>query len=345
MSFPPPQCAVWELTLACNLRCRYCGSAAGRQRPAELDTAEALDLCQQLYDLGVGRVSLMGGEPLLRHDWSQILARLQQLGQPVEVISNGMLVDRDTALRLRDYDIYGLSLSLDGPAQEHDSLRGCQGSFAKVEKAVEYCQEAGLAVGIVTQINKDNLSALDALYELLVCWQIDGWQLQLTSALGAATGTDCTIAPRQVVELHSWALHKQSQGRVHLYFTDDIGYFHPAEPQLRSGAAEDSCWLGCQAGLGTLGIASDGSIRGCLSLPEKFTEDSIRHRSLQQIWNDLELFAYNRKGHPLHGDCAGCVYAKICRGGCKSFAYASTGHFGEMSHCWYRLAGKNQDGK
>src|SRR5262249_54839548 len=60
--------AVWEITLACNLRCVHCGSRAGKARPNELTTAEALDLVEQLADLGVAEVSLIGGEAFLRPD-------------------------------------------------------------------------------------------------------------------------------------------------------------------------------------------------------------------------------------------------------------------------------------
>ncbi|NVB81718.1 MAG: heme biosynthesis protein, partial [Kofleriaceae bacterium] len=43
--------AVWEITLACDLACGHCGSRAGRARPDELSTAEALSLVDQLADL------------------------------------------------------------------------------------------------------------------------------------------------------------------------------------------------------------------------------------------------------------------------------------------------------
>lgn len=333
----PPQVVVWELTLACNLRCRYCGSAAGRARDAELTTHEALDLCRQLRELEVGRVSLMGGEPLVRSDWRPILECLAELGQPVEIISNGVLVDREAAATMRKCDIYGLSLSLDGPARIHDDLRGRRGSFTAVERGVTHAQEAGLRVGLLTQINNTNLPFLDDLWRLATDWQVDGWQLQLTSPLGAALGSDCTVSERAVVELHQWAVDKQRLGGLHFYFADDIGYFHPAEPVLRSGALGDGCWLGCQAGLGALGIGSDGSVRGCLSLPEQLIEASIRDRRLRDIWYDRSLFGYNRQGHELAGDCAGCVYGQICRGGCASFSFATSGRLGEMRHCWHRL--------
>ena len=58
-----PRTCVWELTLACNMNCRHCGSRAGKARPDELTQPEALRLCQDLADLGVKRLTLGGGEP------------------------------------------------------------------------------------------------------------------------------------------------------------------------------------------------------------------------------------------------------------------------------------------
>jgi radical SAM protein with 4Fe4S-binding SPASM domain len=58
---------------------------------------------------------------------------------------------------------------------------------------------------------------------------------------------------------------------------------------------------------------------------------------LREIWEDPALFGYNRQPETLRGGCTGCVYGRICRGGCRSFTYASNGRFGDMTHCWYRL--------
>ncbi len=335
MTYPPPLYVVWETTLACNLHCRYCGSAAGLKRGNELTTKEALSLCHDLNSLGAGRISLMGGEPLLREDLFILLHELKSLKQEAEVITNGLLLDREMALRLREMDIYGVSLSLDGDRDVHDMLRNHKGSYDAVERGVEYSQEAGLYTGILTQLNRDNIHCLDYLYELLISWQVDGWQIQLTAPTGYAKGTECMIGEGDILLLHDWAEGKQAEGRLHFYFADDIGYYHPLEPKIRSGKGRESCFMGCKAGLMTLGIASNGDIKGCLSLPDEFIEDNIRNRPLSQIWNDPNLFAYNRVGHELYGFCKDCVYGQVCRGGCSSFAYSTTGRLGDMRWCWY----------
>jgi MoaA/NifB/PqqE/SkfB family radical SAM enzyme len=63
-----PVYAVWEITLRCDLRCLHCGSRAGKARPDELDTAQALDLVDQMAAMSVKEVSLIGGEAYLRDD-------------------------------------------------------------------------------------------------------------------------------------------------------------------------------------------------------------------------------------------------------------------------------------
>src|SRR3954463_9892934 len=67
-----PIYCVWELTLACDLACRHCGSRAGKARPDELSTEECLDLVRQLADLGTRQGAILGGEAYLPHDSATI---------------------------------------------------------------------------------------------------------------------------------------------------------------------------------------------------------------------------------------------------------------------------------
>src|ERR1700720_4321662 len=68
-----PVHVVWELTLACNLKCLHCGSRAGHRRPAELITRECIDVIRQLAELGTREISIIGGEAFARKDWLPII--------------------------------------------------------------------------------------------------------------------------------------------------------------------------------------------------------------------------------------------------------------------------------
>ena len=65
-----PRYVIWELTRACNLKCHHCASGAGKPRRNELTKEEALGICDQLVLMGAPAVCLMGGEVLLREDWT-----------------------------------------------------------------------------------------------------------------------------------------------------------------------------------------------------------------------------------------------------------------------------------
>lgn len=67
---------VREITRGCNMRCQHCGSSCTSPLADELTTREALNVCDELYNMGVKFVTLTGGEPTTRPDWYIIAKRL-----------------------------------------------------------------------------------------------------------------------------------------------------------------------------------------------------------------------------------------------------------------------------
>jgi radical SAM protein with 4Fe4S-binding SPASM domain len=329
---------VWELTLACNARCVHCGSRAGRPRERELDPAEALRLCDDLAALGVREVTFSGGEPLLRPDWPQLAARLVGRGVAVELITNGLELDASAARRLRDAGVRSVTLSVDGPEPVHDEVRGVPGSFRRVVEAVARLRGVGLPVGASTQVHRLDVDRLEELEDQLVRAGFQGWQLQLTMPHGrcADDRRDLVLDAERVPDVVRFVLAARRRRRLPLYAADNIGWMTRDEPALRSLAEPpDRFFPGCQAGLSVLGLTSDGTVRGCLSLPPALDEGNVRRRPLAELWRDESLFAYNRRPRveDLRGACAPCEFRRVCRGGCKSLAWALTGALAENPFC------------
>jgi radical SAM protein with 4Fe4S-binding SPASM domain len=334
-----PEHCVWELTLACNARCLCCGSAAGTPRCDELDPREALELGAALARLGTKRVTLMGGEPLVRPDWREIAAALATAGVVVEMVTNGLALDAATAAELVAVGVHSVSVSIDGTEATHDRLRGAAGSFALGIRAVRAARAAGLPVGVVTQVNRANLRELERLYAELLDAGALGWQLQLSEAMGRCADRDLLLAPSELPELERIILAIVAEERLWTYAADNVGYMSRNEPLLRSGRlAADRCWRGCQAGLRVVGVTSNGTVRGCLALPAAFDEACIRRRPLREIWRDERAFAYNRVPgtKALRGTCRRCPFARVCGAGCSSLCYAATGTLGDNPYCLFR---------
>ena len=67
----------------------------------------------------------------------------------------------------------------------------------------------------------------------------------------------------------------------------------------------------------------------------RFVEGNVRQKSLRDIWNRADAFAYNRlfKEEQLGGFCRVCRFRDVCRGGCSWASYAQGGAGNE--NCFY----------
>ena len=111
------ECALWEITLRCNLKCFHCEFSAGNALPDELSTQEALGLCEALDNIQCKRVVLLGGEPFLRNDWDIIAKKIKDLGMELGFISNGYLDNEKIFLKLKNQNllqqvVFSLSINL-----------------------------------------------------------------------------------------------------------------------------------------------------------------------------------------------------------------------------------------
>ncbi len=326
-----------ELTLACPCRCETCGSNAQKPRPNELDTPAWLNVIGQLAGLGCKRISLLGGEPLLHPDWSLLAERSIELGMDVELITSGIGVDEAGAALMKEIGLASVTVSVDGTREVHNAQRKVRDGFERAIGAIGLLDRAGLRVGVTTQINQKSLTTLDSLAPKLEAAGALGWQVQLTMPQGRAEGrSDLAVSPELMPKIHNTLKRLKKRNGLRPHITDNIGYLTPDDPLLRTPSRmPDRCWLGCFAGLRGIGIMSNGSIKGCLALPDSMIEGSILKESLAHIWKDTKRFAYNRAFDPanLSGECASCKYGAICRGGCTAVAMTVHKKPNISTHC------------
>lgn len=338
-----PNYAVWEITLACDLACRHCGSRAGRARPDELSTEQCFDLVDQMATLGVREVSLIGGEAYLREDWLSIVRRIRERGMMCQITTGARGLTEDVIRAAKDAGLQSVSISVDGFESVHDALRGVRGSFAAVKSAFAALKRVGgVRITANTQINRLNLREIEPLFAWLIEEGAVAWQVQLTAAMGRAADEDnILLQPYQVLETHPMLVRAKrfgSQRGVRMWPGNNIGYFGPYEHVLRGD------WAGghrgtCGAGRSTLGIEANGDIKGCPSLPTSdYVGGNIRDHALKEIWlraPELRLSRDMTKDK-LSGFCATCYYADDCRGGCHWTSHVLLGYPGDNPYCHHR---------
>ena len=339
-----PLYAVWEITLSCDLGCKHCGSRAGAPRKDELSTNECLDVVKQLADLGIREITLIGGEAYLRSDWEEIATAITNSGMACSIQTGARNLTQDRIYKAIKAGISGIGISLDGLEMTHDSLRGVSGSWKAAVNACRQVSDSTLRLTVNTQINRLSLPELPALAELLADVDAKAWQIQLTVAMGrAADRPDLLLQPYDLLDLFPllvWLKEtKLDPNNIALFPGNNIGYFGPYEEILRYGGEKGTHWQGCTAGLWTLGLEADGSIKGCPSLPTlSYTGGSVRKSSIRDVvtktWELRHLQERSRKD--LWGYCQTCYYGDICKGGCTWTSHSLLGKPGNNPYCIHR---------
>jgi radical SAM protein with 4Fe4S-binding SPASM domain len=329
-----PELGVFEATLGCNLRCRHCGSGAGRARPDELDTDECADLFVQLAELGMRWLTISGGEPTTRHDWPELVGAASRAGIRAGMMTNGILFDDDAARLARDRGLNAVGFSVDGTSRTHDLVRGRVGHLQRLLRAVDAAKGAGLPFAVVTHINRRNIGQLGRVHDMVVDLGAYAWQVQLGTDMGNMSDhPDLLASPRDMVDVERKLTALIGRSPIRVEVAHSIGYFGPYENVLRRPMGQD-CFKGCPAGIRVIGIESNGNVKGCLSIMAgyneqgaDFVEGNIRQERLADIWFRPGAFAYNRGFaiEDLEGFCRECPQAARCRGGCMATKVASGG--------------------
>ncbi|MBZ5715290.1 radical SAM/SPASM domain-containing protein [Nannocystis pusilla] len=340
---PSPRYAVWELTLKCDQKCIHCGSRAGAARPGELSTAEALQLVADLRALGVGEVTLIGGEAYLRDDFILIARAIRNAGMDCTMTTGGLNLTEERVAALAEAGVRSVNLSIDGTEAAHDALRGVPGSFRRAFAALERLRAAGVARAVNTQINRLTLPTLEALQSLLLAEGIGGWQLQITAPFGnAADHPEILLQPFMLLEVFAVLERLVARGAPHgqrLWPANNLGYFGPLEAELRGRQKAGGHYKGCIAGRHALGIEADGTIKGCPSLGGRANAaGNVRERPLREIWDSAPELQFTRKRtvDDLWGYCRECYYNDVCMAGCSATSEPLLGRPGNNPYCHHR---------
>lgn len=338
-----PVHAVWEITLACDLKCRHCGSRAGKRRPQELTTTECLQVVADLERLGTRELTLIGGEAYLRKDWIDIISAAKSAGMycSIQTGARNLTYERLEAAKKAGLD--GVGVSIDGLEDLHDSVRGVSGSFNAAIEAITRVKDLGISISVNTQIGPATITQLNQICETLLEQGVTHWQLQLTVAMGnAVDNDDLLLQPYQLIELipliaelHEYA---ENQGMV-VAVGNNIGYFGPYEYLFRGYALATPHWTGCSAGSTVIGIEADGLIKGCPSLESRrYGAGNVRTENLVSAWKSRNIvpFPHDISERPLWGFCRTCYYADNCGAGCSWTADSLFGRAGNNPYCHHR---------
>jgi len=290
--------AITDLRLSvtdrCNYRCVYCRAGDGAAPFTELSLDELLRLSRIFVSLGIQKIRLTGGEPLLRRDLLDLVRSLAALrtptGDPLEIAltTNGHLL-APVAQPLRDAGLSRITISMDAVDPEAFArITRVPGSYTHVLAGLRAAQAAGfqsikINAVLLRGFNDDQIEPFAALArsEQVIVRFIEFMPLE----------EDRVWSPQVVVPL------REILSRLNrIAPLVELPPNHPFAPDLAAGLRGE---IGIIAPVSQpfcghcsrIRLTSDGKLRTCL-----FSQsDHDLHGLLQRGTSDADLAAHIRR--------------------------------------------------
>ena len=139
-----------SVTDKCNLRCIYCMPLEGLtwlKRDELLNYEEIETVVRTMAGMGLRRVRVTGGEPLIRRDLPDLIRKISAIPEIEDLsLSTNAVLLADQAQDLRDAGIQRLNISLDSLQQDRvDEIARRPGSFPKIFEGLEAAERVGFS--------------------------------------------------------------------------------------------------------------------------------------------------------------------------------------------------------
>lgn len=146
--------AHFAITSWCNAKCVFCSYPDSNQR-ISVKLSDAIRAINSLKRLGVGIISLTGGEPFLNKDIFRIACHASSVGMLVFTGTNGSLMTEEEAFRLSKARVRAVWISYEGPEDDvFDKNRGVYGLSKMIRQDLKWLRNAGIDTFAICVINK-----------------------------------------------------------------------------------------------------------------------------------------------------------------------------------------------
>ena len=309
-----------SLTDHCNLQCRYCTPQEGRIKLASdelLSYEEILRVVRLAVSLGIEKVRLTGGEPLVRRDVLTFIKELSEIPglNDIRLTTNGVLLV-DHAEALQKAGIRKLNISLDTLIPERFRQITGVDAFAKVWAGIGKARELGfstikLNVVAMKGVNDDEF--------------IDIARLTLTEPLQIRF-----IEFMPIGDSSMWDKGKYISSREIMDLLKPLGPLEPVEAKRMDGPARIYRFAGAVGSVGfispishhfcdrcnRLRLTSEGRLRSCLlSDQETDLKERLRGGASDEEIRELIVSAIlnKPKGHAISPDSGGSCHGQMSR--------------------------------
>ncbi|AOY74878.1 putative heme d1 biosynthesis radical SAM protein NirJ1 [Clostridium formicaceticum] len=343
---------AWNMTRSCNLKCAHCYMDSDcKKYEGELTHEEGMNFIDDLGKFKVPVLLFSGGEPLIREDFFELAEHAVKRNIRSTISTNGTLITRKVAERLKSIGVGYVGISLDGLRETNDRFRGEKGAFDSAVRGIENCVAVGQRVGLRFTINRHNYRELQDIFKLIEELKIDracfyhlvycgrGNQMMQEDLSHEESRRALDLIMEKTLDFHRRGLNKEILTVDN--HADGI-YLYMKLREKNPERAEEVYRLmkmngGNRSGIAFANVDSLGNVH-----PDQFTQKhtlgNIREKSFGEIWGNTAhpILAGLKDRKPLlKGRCSRCKWLDVCNGNFRARAEAVTGDFWEADPACY----------
>ncbi|MBI5869928.1 MAG: radical SAM protein [Actinobacteria bacterium] len=322
---------AWNTSRTCNLKCVHCYTdSEAKKYENELSTEEGKALIDDLAAFQIPALLFSGGEPLMRKDLFELVGHAVKLGIRPTLSTNGTLITRDVAQRIKDLGFTYVGISLDGIGEINDTFRGKVGAFDKAMEGFRNCKAVEQRVGLRLTLTRHNYKDLHRIFDFIEAENIDRACFYHLVYSGRGKESDdltheesrdaLDIILDRTKDMHDRGLEKDiltvdnHVDGIYLYMR-----LLKEDPDRAAEVMKLLKWNG--GGMYSSGVGfGDIDFLGNVHADQfwmHYSFGNVRERPFSEIWMDtsdpLMAGLKDRRSH-IHGRCATCKYFDACGG-------------------------------
>lgn len=302
----------YELTLACDLRCKFCFNNSGKPRPNELTTDEVIKSLETLKKANVMDVRFTGGEPTQRKDWFEILKVAKNLGFAVSCNTNANYLNDNIPKQLSKLNLEQVTVSIDGTEAHHEQNRG-KNTFKRAVGNIKLMHRLGVKLRFNTLVSKYNIDDVEFMVKLA-----SKYATEINFFVVRFIGRGSHLGETHSVDMEKFKKMSLRAGELKKKFPQlNILYF--AKVTHNTSINEDinkklGLKIGLPGGLTTLNITSDGGLWSNGYIPyidPLLCLGNIKTNDLVDVWQKSPLLEMIRNTErDLKRYCDNCPLSK-----------------------------------
>ncbi len=333
-----PLQVTWEIATSKS------GKPASLRRKTRRDleqfsTAESFHLIEQIAEMHVPLLALVGGDPLSRPDLLPIIEFASEHSVRTSVtVRPSIKLDPVMIADLKSCGVMRLVFWLNGSMPGlNDRYWGTPGLYRRTIEGIGICHEIQLPVQVNTMLSRRNCQDIDSLIELLTRLDVSLWNVffsvpstrEESSEMISAEEHEKVFATLYAASRRCNFQIKTTEGQPYQRYVLQQRV-RESRGELTEATAVPYAPRGVDDGKGFVFIDCRGEVYPSRFLP--LSAGNVTKQSLAEIYCESPLFASFRDVSRLKGKCGRCPVRNVC-GGSRARAYATTGDLFAADPC------------